>query len=565
MKRHFLLLCLLFVAVTAAAQVTTSTLGGRITDENGPIDGVTVVLINQTTNQQYSATSRDGGWYQIHNVVPGGPFTLRIYYFGYEPMTLRSLYLFAGQNTVVDVNLETRETHTYGNEASTMMLLGEVLGQPMTGGQVAFSPLTYNMVAQRVYSEVPFDVRQEATLEGVSRIEIIQAGSNKFHGSAYGFYNGGSIGATTPGTSTAVGGLNVSTPLWSEDYQLFAGLQYTGILAEGAAAPSESGGLFGLKGLAGAARMDARLSESFHLDLSGGQLSPTNAWASTGLTTSLGENLSMRLQAGWYNTGVQRTLLASDDFTCSAGRHQVLFGVQFAHANFPANDSTYNQGNFYVQDVVRFGRRVTVLAGIRFSLPFTFSPRASVRYDILGTGKLVLRAGTAVYGKRGASTWKNLAAVDVGLPAKISLSMEALYGQVVEKLFYIKQGNLLESYYSFTGRLQRPFVDNLWSAVSYTYSSGAKQHDVTTGVSYKAIYGNERFGTTISALYTGGYYVDPVSASGFKPGWNHGLQVRLTQGFTFSSGNRDHSLQITAFYTLTSAASELLVGLRYLM
>ena len=80
MKRLFLLIALL-LACSASAQVTTASIGGRIVDEGGPIEGVTVVAIHQPSNTQYYATTDARGWYQLLDVLPGGPYTIRIHYF----------------------------------------------------------------------------------------------------------------------------------------------------------------------------------------------------------------------------------------------------------------------------------------------------------------------------------------------------------------------------------------------------------------------------------------------------------------------------------------------------
>ena len=89
MKR-ILFLLLLWLGLPAAAQVTTASISGRIFDENGPIEGVTVVAIHQPTNTQYYATTGRGGWYQLLDVLPGGPYTLRVHYFSYKPLTVRT-------------------------------------------------------------------------------------------------------------------------------------------------------------------------------------------------------------------------------------------------------------------------------------------------------------------------------------------------------------------------------------------------------------------------------------------------------------------------------------------
>ena len=55
------------------AQTAAAGLGGRIVDENGPIEGVTVVAIHAQTNAQFYATTDAGGWWQLLDVLPGGP------------------------------------------------------------------------------------------------------------------------------------------------------------------------------------------------------------------------------------------------------------------------------------------------------------------------------------------------------------------------------------------------------------------------------------------------------------------------------------------------------------
>ena len=273
MKR-ILFLLLLWLGLPAAAQVTTASISGRIFDENGPIEGVTVVAIHQPTNTQYYATTGRGGWYQLLDVLPGGPYTLRVHYFSYKPLTVRNLFTYAGQNVVVDADLEAGTSEIRIDEAATSLRLGASLG----GGAVPVSPLGFDLVSQEIDTPVPFDVRQEAPLEGVSRLRMTPTGTNRFHGSAYAYYGAtpslfGMLPGLTSGAATGmtgVGGLTLSAPLASEDYQLFAGIQYDGV-----------------SGFNGSGRFDARLGSANRLDVSGGRLDGADAWASAGLTTSL--------------------------------------------------------------------------------------------------------------------------------------------------------------------------------------------------------------------------------------------------------------------------------------
>ena len=267
MKRFIYSILVLFIALPAAAQVTTASIGGRIVDDNGPVEGVTVVVIHQPSNTQYYTTTNARGWYQLSDVLPGGPYTVRIHYFSYKPLTVRELYTYAGQHSVIDANLEAGTTDIHVDDAATSLRIGENLG----GGVVPVAPGTYDLVSQRVYTAVPFDVRQEAALDGVSRLQMMPVGANRFHGSAYGYFG-----------SAGLAGATVSTPLFNEDYVLFGGLQY------------DFAGDF-----SGAGRIDARLGASNRLDLSGGRLAGEN-WAMGGFTSQIGDGrASNRLQAGW--------------------------------------------------------------------------------------------------------------------------------------------------------------------------------------------------------------------------------------------------------------------------
>ena len=542
MKKIIFSILYAMLALPLLAQTGTASIGGRITDENGPIEGVTVVAIHQQTNAQYSTSTDKGGWWQLPDVLPGGPYTLRVHYFGYDPMTVRNLFTYTGQNTVVDVDLEARSTQVRTDEAATSLKIGPELG----GGTVPVSPLGFDLVSQRIYTPVSFDVRRESPLYGTAQQWTTPTGASRFHASAYGF------ASVTPGLT---GGLTLATPLWNQDYQLFGGLQYSGL-----------GGHSGLDALSGAARLDARLNERFRLDVSGGRLDDTTGekWVATGLTASLSEQLSMRLQTGWYGTAVSSQMLTSDDFTFALGRHRMLAGVQFSHEHFQVGDSTSTHGDIYVQDAIRLGRRLTLLAGLRFTFPFAFSPRLSVNYDMLGDGRLVLRAGTAVYGVHGEGTiWKNLTAFDLRLPGQFYLTLEGIYGQAWRRAFYISTRNVLDSHYALTARLERPLANRFWALASYTRSDGSMTDRIMGGFSYKAVYLG-RQATMLSVLYDGYSYMDELSPASLS--WNHAVEARLSQDIGFLAAGRDHVVQLTGYLrTDLSGSTQLLFGLKYLL
>ena len=294
MKRLFFLLILCFLALSSAAQNATATFGG-------PIEGVTVVAIHQGTNAQYYATTDRGGWWQLLDILPGGPYTLRIHYFGYAPLTVRNLYAYAGQNTVIDADLEAGTTYVHSDEAATSLRIGADLG----GGRVPASPLGYDLVSQRIYTPVVFDVRQEAELTGMAQQWTTPTGSSRFHASAYDFYT---FGAAATGLRNTAG-LTVATPLGNQDYQLFAGAQYDRY------------------GLRAAGRFDARLGEANRLSLSGGRVASAlgaDAWGGGDFISQLGGGTaSNRAQVLWSGDASLRQLRVGDDFTLAAGSQRM--------------------------------------------------------------------------------------------------------------------------------------------------------------------------------------------------------------------------------------------------
>ena len=187
----------------------------------------------------------------------------------------------------------------------------------------------------------------------------------------------------------------------------------------------------------------------------------------------------------------------------------------------------------------------------------------SLRYDLLGNGAVVLRAGSAVYGVHGEGTvWKNLAAFDTRLPGKVYLTLEGMFGQSWRKPFYISTRNILDSRYALTARLERPFADNLWAVVSYTHSDGALTDQLIGGFSYTAKYLG-RMATTLAVLYNGYNAVDDLSPASVS--WNNAFEARVTQDLGFQTGSRDHTVQLTGYFRQSALGTEWLAGIRYLL
>ena len=80
MKTIKSLLPLFFVlfSVMASAQITSSTLSGKVTDGDTPIANATITIIHLPTNASFDTTTDKKGRFSIDNLDVGGPYKLII-------------------------------------------------------------------------------------------------------------------------------------------------------------------------------------------------------------------------------------------------------------------------------------------------------------------------------------------------------------------------------------------------------------------------------------------------------------------------------------------------------
>lgn len=98
-------------AVCAHAQVTTSALGGLITDESGqPAVGATIRAIHTPSGTRYTATTNADGRFTIQGMRPGGPYTVQVTYLGYGTKSVDKLFLQLGDQLPFDLQLKPNES-----------------------------------------------------------------------------------------------------------------------------------------------------------------------------------------------------------------------------------------------------------------------------------------------------------------------------------------------------------------------------------------------------------------------------------------------------------------------
>ncbi|MEY2922563.1 MAG: hypothetical protein RL108_1189 [Bacteroidota bacterium] len=97
-KIKFLCLLLLFVSGIASAQITSSTINGKVTDGEFPISNATVTLIYLPTNAVYETETDNKGRFSLDNLEVGGPFKIEVKGAAIENYSRSGFQLLLGDN-----------------------------------------------------------------------------------------------------------------------------------------------------------------------------------------------------------------------------------------------------------------------------------------------------------------------------------------------------------------------------------------------------------------------------------------------------------------------------------
>ena len=96
-----------FASLVSFAQVTTSSMSGKITGLNGEAaSGATVVAVHTPSGTQYYSIADNNGYYRIQNMKPGGPYSVEVSLLGYGTNTQKGVILALAENYVCNVRLQ---------------------------------------------------------------------------------------------------------------------------------------------------------------------------------------------------------------------------------------------------------------------------------------------------------------------------------------------------------------------------------------------------------------------------------------------------------------------------
>lgn len=269
MKHLFLhVLLLLAVVGSAYAQVTTSSISGRITDEeSNPLIGVSVTAVHQPSGTRYGVATDTSGQYTITGMRVGGPYLVQASYVGYTTVEVDGVELLLGENRRIDASMkpsividavfvtaDDAQGLRHGSGSSfradrisslptisrsiyDITRLSPLTGSPKAGGvTIAGASTRYNsfkidgVVSDDVYglgttgmtgsltqaNPIPLDAIEqirvsvapfdvrEGGFTGGGINAVTKAGDNTLRGSAYAYYNDQNFYGTTPGRDAAV-------------------------------------------------------------------------------------------------------------------------------------------------------------------------------------------------------------------------------------------------------------------------------------------------------------------------------------------------------------------------
>ena len=134
---------LLFSGFVLNAQVTTSSMVGKVTDDKGEeLIGATVIATHTPSGTQYGTTTSNNGRFSILGMRVGGPYEVKVSYIGYEDFTHYNVFLNLG--VTADVNTKLRESALTLEEVTISAGRGDLFSADRQGAAVTFGKEALN-------------------------------------------------------------------------------------------------------------------------------------------------------------------------------------------------------------------------------------------------------------------------------------------------------------------------------------------------------------------------------------------------------------------------------------
>ena len=95
---------------TSYAQVTTSSISGRVSDGSDVLPGALVKATHEPSGTLYVVVANNDGRYTIQGMRTGGPYTVEVQYIGFSDFTKGDVFLQLGETFVFDAQLSESQT-----------------------------------------------------------------------------------------------------------------------------------------------------------------------------------------------------------------------------------------------------------------------------------------------------------------------------------------------------------------------------------------------------------------------------------------------------------------------
>ncbi len=201
----------LMTAVAFSQGVTTSSLGGQVTDTSSePLLGANVVAVHVPSGTTYGAITDYDGYYRIANMRVGGPYRIAISYVGFQDFVREGVNLNLG--ITERVNAKMADSATALEEVVVTAQSSGVFGSNKTGTETNVSKrdIATLPAASRSIADFVRITPQAQITEGNDGFSISLAGQNNRYNAIYidGAVNNDVFGLAGSGTNGGQTGVN---------------------------------------------------------------------------------------------------------------------------------------------------------------------------------------------------------------------------------------------------------------------------------------------------------------------------------------------------------------------